>query len=246
MGNLLTKESDNADFLLQGNRINLDEILKGRKNLSELEQKEIFERNLGEQWFQEIFGDEFANVDKDNENERKSRRNFAERHTRNRGYAIGEMNALTENKFRRMFRLSKDAFNHVLKLITPIIRSKLKFTAGFGKYHRQLEPIPPKVKLAATLRWLAGGSYLDICFAFGLSSSIFYNVKDGVLWPTMEAIHKVLKIDFPIDDMEKLEKISNGFSCCVGGAIKGVVLAVDGWVETLEPREIHSIIIYRG
>jgi len=229
MGNLLTKEQDKEVLLLQDNA-------------------EFFVPKIGERWFQEILAEEVLFYEKRHENTRESRRNFTERHTRNRGYAIGEMNALTGNQFQRMFRLSKPAFNHVLRLITPLIRSKVKLYAG-GKYHKQLEPIPPKVKLAATLRWLAGGSYLDICFAFGLSSSIFYHVKGGILWPTLEALHKILKIDFPIDDIEQLEEISNGFSRCVGGAIKGVVLAVDGWVcKTRAPSadEVPNPISFRN
>ena len=37
-----------------------------------------------------------------------------------------------------------------------------------------------RTKLAITLRWLAGGSYLDICFAFGISQGTFFK-NEGVL-----------------------------------------------------------------
>lgn len=45
-------------------------------------------------------------------------------------------------------------------------------------------PIPVRTRLAVTLRWLAGGSYLDLCFAWGIAVSMFYHM-DGILWPTL-------------------------------------------------------------
>jgi len=50
-----------------------------------------------------------------------------------------------------------------------------------------------------TLRWLAGGSYLDICFAFGISQGTFLNDK-CVLRGTIAAIDKVLQIGFTLND----------------------------------------------
>jgi hypothetical protein len=34
--------------------------------------------------------------------------------------------------------------------------------------------ISPTARLAVTLRFLAGGSYLDLCFAWAISKSAFY------------------------------------------------------------------------
>ena len=39
-------------------------------------------------------------------------------------------------------------------------------------------------KLACSLRWMAGGSYLDICFEFGVAIGSFY-ADGGVLWGTL-------------------------------------------------------------
>jgi len=227
MGNQVSKRPRIEDYLFDGGKVDLAYFLGSSSN----EGKDEKVAYLKASWLKTCLDDEIlGNIGQQNHRkEILSRRNFVERHTRDRGYACREMNALTDEQFRRMFRLNKAAFNHVLSLITPMIRWKTS-PIGRGKYHTQLKPIPPKVKLAATLRWLAGGSYLDICFAFGISSSIFFHVKGGILWPTMEALDKVLKIDFPIDDKEQLEVISNGFAQCVGGEIKGVILAVDGWV----------------
>ena len=80
-----------------------------------------------------------------------------------------------------------------------------------------------RTKLAITLRWLAGGSYLDICFAFGISQGTFFK-NEGVLWGTIAAIDKVLQIGFPLNDANRLEEISLGFSNYCGGRMKGCVI----------------------
>jgi hypothetical protein len=49
--------------------------------------------------------------------------------------------------------------------------------------------IPAISRLGVMLRWLAGGSYLDLCFAWGISTSTFYH-ENGVLWPAVEALDR--------------------------------------------------------
>jgi hypothetical protein len=84
-------------------------------------------------------------------------------------------------------------------------------------------------RLAVTLRWLAGGSYLDICFAFGISTGTFFK-NGGILWGTIAALNYVLEIGFPLYDEAKLEEISEGFSKYSFSRMKGCVMAMDGWV----------------
>ena len=84
--------------------------------------------------------------------------------------------------------------------------------------------ITNRTKLYVTLRWLAGGSYLDLCFAWGLSLSSFY---DTVLWPTINAVDKALDIGMPLKDEGKLQTIANEFSKLSKGQLKGCVIAID-------------------
>ena len=53
-------------------------------------------------------------------------------------------------EFTRRYRLNKANFDKVLELIRPQIKPK------------RSDGISPEIKLACTLRWLAGGSYLDV------------------------------------------------------------------------------------
>ena len=66
-------------------------------------------------------------------------------------------------------------------------------------------PINTITRLAVTLRWLAGASYIDLCFAWGLSKAVFYSER-GVLWPTIEAIDDHLQLGFPIQDEYSLSQ----------------------------------------
>jgi hypothetical protein len=70
---------------------------------------------------------------------------------------------------------------------------------------------------------------LDISFAFGVSSSNFYQ-HDGVLWPTLAAINDALTIGFPLNDPVTLDRMAKGFAKCSHGRMTGCVLAVDGIV----------------
>ena len=113
---------------------------------------------------------------------------------------------------------------------------------------KEEDTISAETRLAASLRWLAGGSYLDICFAFGISDGTFYKAERGPLWPTLEAIDRELEISFPLNDEAELERISRGFSRFSHNRISGCVLAVDGLVvrsRCPSRREVRNQIAFR-
>lgn len=108
----------------------------------------------------------------------------ANRH-RNRGFMAQEMDELSARDFKAMFRMSRNGFNLLLIRISPRMNhsdSDLSVTRAISSSG---SPIPKKTKLAATLRWLAGGSHHDICTEFGLCSHSFFN-EDGTLWNTIK------------------------------------------------------------
>jgi hypothetical protein len=65
--------------------------------------------------------------------------------------------------------------------------------------------ITVRTRLAVTLRWLAGGHYVDLCFAWGVGKSTFFSER-GVLSPTIEALDAVHKLGFPINDAFAIEE----------------------------------------
>ena len=98
------------------------------------------------------------------------------------------MNAMSDDEFKRMFRMPRASFRKLLKLIEADITSDSQQairSSGSPIYH--------VTKLAVAIRWLAGGSYLDISQMFGLCDKSFSS-DTYVLWPTLMAIDKHLKI----------------------------------------------------
>jgi hypothetical protein len=134
------------------------------------------------------------------------------------------MDRLDPTVFKRMFRVDRASFNVILELIEPFMekRDEQKATNSSGC------AISLKTRLAVTLRWLAGGSHLDICFAFGVANSTFFSHR-GVLWPTVMAINEAFTMSFPHNDPAQLEEMSNGFFDHSGGVLDGCLMAIDGF-----------------
>jgi hypothetical protein len=162
----------------------------------------------------------------------RRRVNRAPNRKRNRGYGLKEMDLLSDNDFKRMFRLSRNAFNFLFEILQDayIESDEIKAKASSGS------TISLRTKLAVSLRWLAGGSYLDLCFAFGIAKGSFFHA-DGVLWGTLTLIDEALKIEFPFHDVSKLEQIAEGFNRFSHQRLSNCVMAIDGWVcRTRQPR----------
>ena len=75
---------------------------------------------------------------------------------RNRGYALGETENLTDSSFKRMFRIDRDSFNELLENIDPYITFDSEHAINSSG-----SSIAKSTRLAITLRWLAGASYID-------------------------------------------------------------------------------------
>ena len=160
--------------------------------------------------------------------------------TEDRGFAIRQMNNLSEKDFKIMFRMSRASFEILLEKVTPLIQVQENFAIlSSGSL------ISNTTKLAVTLRWLAGGIYLDLCFAWAISKSGFYQCE---LWPTIQALDKVLKIGFPTEE-EALNSLAASFSKHSNGILNGCVMAIDGLlIRTRKPtaKEVRIPMAYRN
>eukprot|EP01036_Dinobryon_divergens_P029172 gene29172-38236_t len=179
-------------------------------------------------------------------NLRQNRRSSGNRH-RNRGFALIEVTHLSDSSFATMFRMSRAGFEELFNLIAPFMHDTNEHMAGVSAG----SAISKRTKLYATLRWLAGGSYLDICFAWGLSKSAFYstNCEWGVVWPVVDAIDAAFDIGLPLSNVEDLQKLADEFSVLSHGQLPGAVTAIDGWVAQTRkpfPTEVEDIMAYRN
>ena len=146
---------------------------------------------------------------------------------RNREYALNEMEEMSDEHFKRMFRMSRSTFDILEEKLRDYVCNEYvdvdQATRSSGSH------ISLRTRLACTLRWLAGGSYLDICFEFGVAHGSFY--KDGgLLWGTMELLDKAFDLGFPFNDDNKLREMASDFSYWSKNKMPNCVLAIDGWV----------------
>ena len=91
--------------------------------------------------------------------------------------------------------------------------------------------ISGEVKIAITIRLLAGGNPLDIAVIFDVSSchtkTIMYYVIIKWIIPS-----KIGDIDMKsyLEDEEAMARVSKGFSLRSNGVLKGAIGAIDGWL----------------
>ena len=98
--------------------------------------------------------------------------------------------------FKKMFRLHVLDFWSIFENIKGILANKI-CSSG----------IPPLLKFAVTLRWLAGGSYLDLAWGFYLPHNTIHRYFFEVLHAIDCSVHN---IQFPLDDMEGLAELEKG------------------------------------
>jgi hypothetical protein len=147
--------------------------------------------------------------------------------------------SLDDTTFRRMFRMSKELFQRLCDKICNHVGEELFRPQSFlqsGNYLLQLMAandyhggfISGELKLAITIRMLAGGSYLDLMFGFSISRSTLYREFDNMIY----WINQFFKFDLSgflkNKDVESLKSISNGFAEFLGGVFNGIIGALDG------------------
>ena len=133
--------------------------------------------------------------------------------TRDREAALARLEGYSEDEFKRRFRMYRYQFNILLNCV----RTKLEPQTWWAKQcaiNSSGSWVKAELKIAATLRVLAGGSYLDAADLFAVSARSFHR---NTFWPVIIAICNCTKefldnVHFPFDDEEKLRKHEASFS----------------------------------
>ena len=143
---------------------------------------------------------------------------------RDRTDVAAKILCLSDNEFKRLYRLDKRDFDDLLDKITPEVSSP--------RHTQQAQnssggPVLPVVKLAVTLRFLAGGSHLDIAFTYNVDANYVY----PIVWQCAAAIKKTVNnVIFPFGDRPALERLADGFASIKNNGWWGTVAAGDGVV----------------
>jgi hypothetical protein len=93
-------------------------------------------------------------------------------------------NRISSTHFRRMFRMNLEAFTALCNRITKSVGvDRFRSEEYLSRQQEELDEddriipyIPGEIKVAISLRMLAGGSYLDLVPLFEVSTSHLYNI----------------------------------------------------------------------
>jgi hypothetical protein len=137
--------------------------------------------------------------------------------------------------FRRMFRMKREAFTLLCKAVCEKIGEEtFKSEAYLLLYYpqSQQEDIVPKisgeVKVAVSVRMLAGGSYLDLVPLFGISTSHLYDIFGRFLQWILRTFQFPLVRWLREKNWQEIEKCANYFAEKTDGAFYGPFGANDG------------------
>ena len=140
------------------------------------------------------------------------------------------LKTLRAGEFERRYRMDETKFTYLLDQCAEQSEFFRPLTPENRKLHHNLygaDPIDVRHKLAAALRWLAGGSYLDVRLVHGISRETLYTC----VWQAVDAINASpgMRMEFPWHDDVKLQNLEKGFAGLCGGKLRGCVFAVDGF-----------------
>eukprot|EP00956_Cyclotella_meneghiniana_P038219 scaffold150376_cov62-Cyclotella_meneghiniana.AAC.3 len=156
-------------------------------------------------------------------------------------------NSMSSNRFKRYFRMSKECFELLCEKIienegddvfksedylneqlynggreSNLMRAHQETTGGF---------ICGEIKLALTLRLLAGGSYLDLSLLFETGSSYAYTIFHDVLeeWILRNKLVNINGVDYFSNDQAMCD-VALQFARSSNGTLNGCIGAIDGWI----------------
>ena len=139
---------------------------------------------------------------------------------------------LHPEEFKRSYGVNIDTYREILETIGDDIRIESQGHGGV----RNSEVIEPAIKLAVTLRWLRGGSYIDLWERYGISRSTFQRATHEVMhainrhytMPFAGRLRRYLSGEATDEDVEALSTIAQGFAQHTGGIIDRCLGAIDG------------------
>lgn len=124
--------------------------------------------------------------------------------------------SLNEHRFMARYRMDKISFRYIVNLMKPF------FTPKKGA---RPDTIGADIALSVTLRYLAGGSYLDIIDLHRIRESTFYDIVSKTLCVLEFVLQDEIK--FP-KTAEDLKRTADGFGAKSGFDLQGCVGALDG------------------
>ena len=163
---------------------------------------------------------------------------------------------ISDNHFRRMFRMTRKCFELLSQtIIDNIGENNFKSeeyistfidnefcplgNRSYSMYcahcHTSGGYISGEIKLAVAIRLLAGGDALDLCVLFDIGhrwcKQILYDVLENwIVAPNLGG----MDIEKYLSNDDELERVSTGFSKRSNGLLTGAIGAIDGWLVKIQ------------
>ena len=148
----------------------------------------------------------------------------------------------SEEEFKKRFRMSKNCFFLLYRLLRNDLSPNRSMSPKLSKMY-----IPGEVKLAMTIRYLAGGQIYDIADRYGYHST----TTNLMVWKVMGIILKTKlgRCEFKADDAEWLKEKANLYSGlrvtnplaekCVG-CVDGLAIEIERPDSSFSPKEYSN------
>jgi hypothetical protein len=135
---------------------------------------------------------------------------------------------IERGNFHGSYRIYPGSFDILVEMLGNI----LVINEGKSYARSDAGPIIPEIRLHCLMRYLAGGSYLDICTLVSIPHSTFYYI----LWKTCDAINDCPELEFKLPNTTaELEEASAGFEgISIHGIMRGCIGAIDGWLLPIQ------------
>jgi hypothetical protein len=131
-------------------------------------------------------------------------------------------NLVKEGAFNRMYRMSIGSFNRLCMILDPL----LSVDPVMSSLSTNQPKICTEIILSCFIRWVAGGSYLDIRTLAGISISSFYRVMGRCARAILDS--DALAYKFP-QTQEEIESAAAGFkNISTNNFLIGCVGVIDG------------------
>jgi hypothetical protein len=163
---------------------------------------------------------------------------------------------LTDKQFRRYFRMERECFEYLCQRIIANVGEgafkseeflrelKHGYVGGIDIKHTNIANahehstggfVSGEVKLALTLRLLAGGSYMDLSLLFDVGFSTAYEILHHVVkeWILDDCLVKINGIEFCEDEV-RMGKVAREFANKSNFIINGCIGAIDGWIVKIK------------
>jgi hypothetical protein len=147
-------------------------------------------------------------------------------------------NLIKEGTFQRVYRMTHKSFQHLVDMV----HSDLTVNHDMSYRRTGTMPIIPEIIMHCLIRYMSGGSYIDICLLVDVSITAFYNCVRTAMKAIINC--KELKIKFPKTTMQIIKQGKQFKKLSTNGIIDKCVGCIDGVlirIKTPSVKECGSV-----